>query len=55
MVKNGKEVLIFLMSLNFFFITFGINFLIVIYSIYSFIEIFLFQNIQGSKLNFKKI
>lgn len=37
-----------------FFISFGINILIIFYSIYSIFEISFLQNLQGSKLNYKK-
>lgn len=37
-----------------FFILFIINFFITFYSIYSFFEIFAFQNLQGYKLNKKQ-
>ena len=40
--------------INFFFITFIINFLITIYSIYNFLDFEIFQNKQGLKLNIKK-
>ena len=40
--------------INFFFITFIINFLITIYSIYNFLDFIIFQNKQGLKLNIKK-
>lgn len=40
--------------INFFFITFSINFFITIYSIYNFFEFQVFQNKQGMKLNKKK-
>ena len=39
---------------NLFFISFGINLFIIIYFIYSIVEIFLLQNLQGSKLKYKK-
>ena len=39
---------------NIFFILFIINFFITFYSIYSFFEIYLFQNRQGYKLNKKQ-
>ena len=39
---------------NLFFISFGINIFIIIYSMYSLMEIFLFQSLQGSKLKIKK-
>lgn len=37
-----------------FFISFAINIFIIIYSIFPFIQILLFQDIQGSKLDIKK-
>lgn len=40
--------------INVFFITFIINVLIVFYSIYTFFDIKIFHNLQGSKLNIKK-
>lgn len=40
---------------NLFFISFGINIFIIIYFLYSLLEIVFLQNIQGSKLNYKKI
>jgi hypothetical protein len=40
--------------LNLFFISFGINIFIIIYSLYSILEILFLQNLQGSKLKFKK-
>ena len=40
---------------NIFFITFIINFLITIYTIYIFFELKIFQNEQGSKLKIKNI
>ncbi len=46
---DGMETLI-----NMFFITFIINFFIVCYSIYTFFDIKIFHNLQGSKLNIKK-
>ena len=39
---------------NLFFINFGINIFIIIYFIYSIVEIFFLQNLQGSKLKYKK-
>ena len=39
---------------NIFFITFIINFLITIYTIYIFFELKIFQNEQGSKLKIKE-
>ena len=40
--------------INFFFITFSINFFITIYTIYNFLDIIIFQNKQGFKLDIKK-
>jgi hypothetical protein len=40
--------------LNIFFIIFIINFFITFYSLYTFFEIYIFHNLQGSKLNIKK-
>lgn len=40
--------------LNLFFISFGINIFIIIYFIYSLVEISFLQNLQGSKLKYKK-
>lgn len=40
--------------LNIFFIIYIINIFITLYSIYTFFEIHLFHNLQGSKLNIKK-
>ena len=40
--------------INFFFITFIINFFITIYSIYNFLDFEVFQNKQGLKLKIKK-
>lgn len=40
--------------INYFFITYIINLFITIYSIYSFFDIKIFHNMQGSKLNLKK-
>lgn len=52
MVKNGKEVKVIL--IHCFFISFIINFFIVLYSIYSFLDIVIFHNIQGFRLKIKK-
>jgi len=38
---------------NAFFFIFIMNFFITFYSIYTFFEVFLFQNLQGYKLNQK--
>lgn len=40
--------------INVFFITFILNIFIVFYSIYTFFDIKIFHNLQGSKLNIKK-
>lgn len=40
--------------IHLFFITFIINNFIIFYSIYTFFDIFIFHNLQGSKLNIKK-
>lgn len=39
---------------NLFFITYIINLLITLYSFYTFFDIYLFHNLQGSKLILKK-
>ena len=39
--------------INIFFITFIINFFITIYTVYSFLEMKIFHNEQGSKLKIK--
>ena len=39
---------------NSFFILFIINFFITFYSIYTFFEVYVFQNLQGYKLNKKQ-
>lgn len=49
-----KEVIFMQFLLNLFFISFGINIFIIIYSVYSLVEILLLQDLQGSKLKFKK-
>lgn len=49
-----KEVMSLDILFNIFFISFGINIFIIIYSMYSIVEIFLLQNLQGSKLKIKK-
>ena len=41
--------------INIFFITFSINFLITIYTIYTFFEMKIFHNEQGSKLKMKNV
>lgn len=40
--------------LNTFFILFIIDFFITFYSIYTFFEVYIFQNLQGYKLNKKQ-
>lgn len=40
--------------IDFFFITFIINFFVTFYSIYNFLDFIIFQNKQGLKLNIKK-
>ena len=40
--------------INFFFITFIINFFVTIYTVYNFLDFKIFQNKQGLKLNIKK-
>lgn len=52
MVKNGKEC--FIILIHTFFISFIINLFIVLYSIYSFVNIIVFHNLQGLKLKVKK-
>lgn len=49
-----KEVIFMKFLLDLFFISFGINIFIIIYSVYSLVEILLLQDLQGSKLKFKK-
>lgn len=45
----------FIQSLiNAFFLIFIINFFITFYSIYTFFEVYIFQNLQGYKLNKKQ-
>lgn len=39
--------------IHIFFLLFIINFFITFYSIYTFFEIYVFQSLQGSKLNKK--
>ena len=41
--------------INIFFITFSINLLITIYTIYTFFEMKVFHNEQGSKLKMKNV
>ena len=40
--------------INIFLLIFIINFFITFYSIYTFFEVFVFQNLQGYKLNKKR-
>lgn len=40
--------------INVFFLLFIINFFITFYSIYTFFEVYVFQNLQGYKLNRKQ-
>lgn len=40
--------------INLFFITLSLNLFITLYSIYTYLEIKLFHNLQGSKLQLKK-
>ena len=47
MVKNGKEC--FIILIHTFFISFIINLFIVLYSIYSLVNIIVFHNLQGLK------
>ena len=54
MEKTVKVVMFIEIRINLFFILFIINCSICFYSIYFFINIYLFHNIQGSKLNIKK-
>ena len=49
-----KEVMSLDVLFNIFFISFGINIFIVFYWVYSLIEIFLLQSLQGFKLKIKK-
>ena len=44
---------VFVILIHAFFISFIINLFIVFYSIYSFIDILLFHNLQGFKLKIK--
>lgn len=54
MVKNVKAVIFIELRIILFFISLIINCSICFYSIYLFINNFLFHNVQGSKLNIKK-
>ena len=53
-----KAVIFFIMTfgslINIFFIIYIISFLITLYSIYTFFDIVLFHNLQGSKLKIKQ-
>ena len=49
-----KEVVSLDILFNIFFISFGINIFIVFYWVYSLIEIFLLQSLQGFKLKIKR-
>ena len=51
-IVNGGDVIE--LRVNLFFIFLIIYFSICFYSIYLFINVFIFHNIQGSKLNIKK-
>lgn len=51
-INQGGDTIIKLV--NIFFIIYIINLLINLYSIYTFFDIHLFHNLQGSKLNLKK-
>ena len=50
--KLGGDIISKLLIWFFFF--YLINFIIILYSIYTFFEIYFFHNLQGSKLNLKK-
>lgn len=52
MVKNGKEC--FVILIHTFFISFIINLFIVLYAIYSLVDIIIFHNLQGFRLKIKK-
>lgn len=54
MTKTIKEGDILQLLIHAFFISFIINIFVIIYSIYSEIDFFLFRNEQGSKLKLKK-
>ena len=49
-----KAVIMFSSLINIFFIIYIISFLITLYSIYTFFDIKLFHNLQGSKLKIKQ-
>ena len=52
--KNWKGGFGIYSLLNFFLISFIFNLFITIYSVYSFVEGFLFNSLQGRKLKLKK-
>ena len=54
MVKNVKVVVFIELKIVLFFLLFIIHFSVCFYSVYIFINNFLFHNIQGSKLDIKK-
>ena len=49
-----KVVINIIRLINIFFIIYIINILVTLYSIYTFFDIYLFHNLQGSKLKLKK-
>lgn len=51
-IKKGGDNIYNLITL--FFIIYIINFFIILYSIYTYFDIKLFHNLQGSKLKIKK-
>ena len=51
--KKGRGLLLNWL-VNFFFISLGINFFIIIYFLYSLLDTFFSKNLQGSKLSIKK-
>lgn len=53
-MKNCKVVILILNLINLFFITFIINLFITLYSFYTFFEIKIMHNLQGSKLKIKQ-
>ena len=53
-MKNCKAVRLISILINFYFITFIIYLFITLYSLYTFFDIILFHNKQGSKLQIKK-
>jgi len=53
MVKNGNEVFKFNILIHAFSISFIINLFVFLYSIYSFFDLKIFHNLQGSKLKIK--